>query len=75
MMREVQIGEPGMVPEAARVSLEDVVRYGEIIARVLATLRSIEGMAVGASINLDPIKLRVRGEEFDYDPGIIKRTK
>lgn len=75
MTRTIEIGAVGMGPEAARVSLEDVFRYGEMIAHAVATYKSIEGMAVGSSMNLEPFKLKVGSEEFDIDPGIIKRVK
>lgn len=74
-MKEVEIGDAGIAPEAAHISFEDVLRYGEIIGRVIVTMKSIDSMATGANTKLDVVKVRARGGEFEWDMGSIKRTK
>lgn len=75
MLREFEISDPGAAPESARLSVDDLLRYGEIITRVVLTLKSIDSMAVGAKTKLDTIKVRARGEEFEWQMGEISRTK
>jgi hypothetical protein len=75
MMRTIDIGEGELSSEAGSVTLADLDRYSEVVARIIQPFKTLEGVAVGSVIKLDPVKITIRNEEFEYDPGSIKRIK
>lgn len=75
MPREFEISDaPGGGPEGFP-PLGDILKYGDIITRVILAVKSAEALAVGGKMDLDEIKFRARGAEYLLDLGTLSRTK
>lgn len=64
------------VPEHLQgVGLDDVFKYGVIIARIIQAIKSIGFLGIGQSESPGMVKFQVSGREYEWNLGTITRTK
>lgn len=61
-----------MAAPGARFS--DLLRYGELIGKVIMLVKEAEGLAPGESLEPDDVKFRVKGKRYTLDPGTLTRN-
>jgi hypothetical protein len=71
----IKLPEQDPSPEAHSVSIGELVRYSEIIAKIVGLWNSVKGIAMGATVKLAMIKVHLGSMEFSWDMGETKRLK
>jgi hypothetical protein len=71
----ITVKEANLSPEATHIALGDLLRYEEILVKVVHLVKSATSLAVGATTQLTSIKFHVGSGEYTWAMGSLKREK
>jgi hypothetical protein len=75
MAEEITVKEAGASPESAHISVSDLLRYEEIIVKIVHVWKSVTTLAVGAVSKLTVMTVHVGSGTYTWDMGSLKREK